>query len=442
MIRMAFRRLVPSALGAAVVLAFAATASAQTGVVRGKVVDAQGAPVDGAKVTISAKSVKNAREVKTNKKGEFVQVGLFPGDYTITVEKDQLKATQDAKVSVGDNPPIDIKLAPAAGGNAEAGGQGRRPPEGLRGGRRAQQGRQVRRVDCEVQRSRGTAAELLRLLLQHRLREHAEEGLGGGRSGVQEGDRAEGGALPRLERPGQRLQHPEQDRPCARGQRQGVDVRRRRGRRQPAAAWTPAAYITKGLSSGTRKSSPRRRRSSTRRRRPTRNSVKPGICWARPTSTSGDFAGAVAAFEGYLQARADRRARRRSEEEHRAAAAAAQEVAVNAAPRRRLSELPTIAEVVALNLTAVRRRLEQAARTAGRDPASIRLVAVSKTFPHEAVRAAAACRPARFRREPRPGGATEDSCNGRSTTQVASHRPPAIEQGEKGRRRLRPDSFD
>ena len=108
MIRMGFRRLVPSALGAAVVLALAATASAQTGVVRGKVVDAQGAPVDGAKVTISAKSVKNAREVKTNKKGEFVQVGLFPGDYTITVEKDQLKATQDAKVSVGDNPPIDI----------------------------------------------------------------------------------------------------------------------------------------------------------------------------------------------------------------------------------------------------------------------------------------------------------------------------------------------
>jgi pyridoxal phosphate enzyme (YggS family) len=52
--------------------------------------------------------------------------------------------------------------------------------------------------------------------------------------------------------------------------------------------------------------------------------------------------------------------------------------------------LPTIAEAVASNLTAVRRRLEQAARTAGRDPRSIRLVAVSKTFPPEAVLAAAA----------------------------------------------------
>ena len=44
---------------------------------------------------------------------------------------------------------------------------------------------------------------------------------------------------------------------------------------------------------------------------------------------------------------------------------------------------------IAANLLAVRRRLEQAARMAGRDPASIRLVAVAKTFPPAAVRAAA-----------------------------------------------------
>jgi len=53
--------------------------------------------------------------------------------------------------------------------------------------------------------------------------------------------------------------------------------------------------------------------------------------------------------------------------------------------------LPTIAEVVAANLTTVRGRLEQAARAAGRDAATIRLVAVSKTFPADAVRAAADC---------------------------------------------------
>lgn len=41
------------------------------------------------------------------------------------------------------------------------------------------------------------------------------------------------------------------------------------------------------------------------------------------------------------------------------------------------------------NLHAVRHRLDEAARTAGRDPSAVRLIAVSKTFPADAVRAAA-----------------------------------------------------
>jgi PLP dependent protein len=44
---------------------------------------------------------------------------------------------------------------------------------------------------------------------------------------------------------------------------------------------------------------------------------------------------------------------------------------------------------VAVALTAVRRRLDEAARAAGREPSAIRLVAVSKTFPTDAVREAA-----------------------------------------------------
>ena len=43
---------------------------------------------------------------------------------------------------------------------------------------------------------------------------------------------------------------------------------------------------------------------------------------------------------------------------------------------------------IAANLAVVRGRLEEAARTAGRDPADIRLVAISKTFPSDAVREA------------------------------------------------------
>jgi PLP dependent protein len=48
------------------------------------------------------------------------------------------------------------------------------------------------------------------------------------------------------------------------------------------------------------------------------------------------------------------------------------------------------------NLAAVRVRLERAARTAGRDPGSIRLIAVSKTFGLDHVRAAAAAGQADF----------------------------------------------
>lgn len=48
------------------------------------------------------------------------------------------------------------------------------------------------------------------------------------------------------------------------------------------------------------------------------------------------------------------------------------------------------AEHIAPNLAAVRTRLERAARAAGRSPQDIRLVAVSKTFPLDHVRAAAA----------------------------------------------------
>ena len=45
--------------------------------------------------------------------------------------------------------------------------------------------------------------------------------------------------------------------------------------------------------------------------------------------------------------------------------------------------------MISSNLAAVRARLEQAARAAGRDPAAVRLVAISKTFPPAAVLEAA-----------------------------------------------------
>jgi PLP dependent protein len=52
--------------------------------------------------------------------------------------------------------------------------------------------------------------------------------------------------------------------------------------------------------------------------------------------------------------------------------------------------LPADADRIRASLLAVRARLDGAARAAGRDPTSVRLLAISKTFPPDAIRAAAA----------------------------------------------------
>ena len=60
-----------------VAVGLAAPVAAQsTGMVKGKVVDAKNEPVEGAKITIEfAEGVNRKNETKTNKKGEFIQIG-------------------------------------------------------------------------------------------------------------------------------------------------------------------------------------------------------------------------------------------------------------------------------------------------------------------------------------------------------------------------------
>jgi len=89
-----------------------------TGMVKGKVFDAQDKPVDAAKVTIAFKDgISRTYEVKTNKKGEFIQIGLPPGNYTITAEKEKLGSQAfDARVRLGEAAEVNFKLVPGAGG--------------------------------------------------------------------------------------------------------------------------------------------------------------------------------------------------------------------------------------------------------------------------------------------------------------------------------------
>jgi len=94
----------------------AVPASAQSGQIRGKVVDTQGNPVDGAKVSIAnTETSGRSLETKTNKKGEYIQIGLPPGRYKITFSKGDLTVTKEQRISL-DMSVLDITLAPGQGG--------------------------------------------------------------------------------------------------------------------------------------------------------------------------------------------------------------------------------------------------------------------------------------------------------------------------------------
>jgi tetratricopeptide (TPR) repeat protein len=104
-------------LALAVALVFSAPAFAQ-GIVKGKVVDAKGEPVADAKVAIQGPA-RNA-ETKTNNKGEYVQVGLQSGAYTVTVSKDKVgQAAQQVTVSQGTPAEANFTLTATSGMSPE-----------------------------------------------------------------------------------------------------------------------------------------------------------------------------------------------------------------------------------------------------------------------------------------------------------------------------------
>jgi tetratricopeptide (TPR) repeat protein len=98
-------------------LALVAPALAQsTGMIKGVVKDASGQPVEGAKVTIDmVEGVSRHFETKSNKKGEFIQIGLQGGPYKVTAEKDKL-TSNTAEVRVSISRPAEANLVLGAGG--------------------------------------------------------------------------------------------------------------------------------------------------------------------------------------------------------------------------------------------------------------------------------------------------------------------------------------
>ena len=105
-------------------LLFAAPAQAQTGTARGKVLDTQGQSIVDVKILIEFQGGITRRfETKTNKKGEYMQVGMQPGPYRVTASKDGYQpAISEVRISLGDPTQIpDFKLATLAEVAAAAG---------------------------------------------------------------------------------------------------------------------------------------------------------------------------------------------------------------------------------------------------------------------------------------------------------------------------------
>ncbi len=97
-------------------------ASAQsTGLVKGVVKDEKGQPVEGAKITIEFQGgVTRKFEGKTDKRGEFLQIGLQPGEYKVTAEKDKLGAAQVVRVRLGAADEASLVLGAGGPGGGEA----------------------------------------------------------------------------------------------------------------------------------------------------------------------------------------------------------------------------------------------------------------------------------------------------------------------------------
>jgi hypothetical protein len=112
------RKLHASVLAVALVAGLAPAAFAQTGILKGKVVDGEDKPIQGVAVTIEfADGVTRKFEVKTDRRGDFIQIGLQPGNYRVTATAEKIGAqTQQARVRVGATFEANFKLVPGAGG--------------------------------------------------------------------------------------------------------------------------------------------------------------------------------------------------------------------------------------------------------------------------------------------------------------------------------------
>lgn len=115
------RNLLVLGVVACAVFLLAPPAKAQTGALQGKVTDLAGKPLEKAAVVIEfTDGINRKYEVKTNKKGEFIQIGLAPGGYKVTASFEGLgEQSFPVRVRLGDPVKLEFKLGAPAGASKE-----------------------------------------------------------------------------------------------------------------------------------------------------------------------------------------------------------------------------------------------------------------------------------------------------------------------------------
>jgi tetratricopeptide (TPR) repeat protein len=95
-------------------LTISTTGYAQTGRIKGKVLDAENKPVEGAIIQMESKEFNRKISTKTDKRGEYTQF-LAPGQYSVTATKGDLSQTFDVRVSL-DEKEVNFSLKKGSGG--------------------------------------------------------------------------------------------------------------------------------------------------------------------------------------------------------------------------------------------------------------------------------------------------------------------------------------
>ena len=168
-------------------------------------------------------------ETKTNKKGEYIQVGLSPGKYRMTVDqgcaddhdghrhppRHGRRSTSSSRPGGGGG--ATGSKEDAAKAKAKADAMTKAFNEGVALSNEGKTDEAIAKFNEVI----AVDPELRRVLREHRHRAGAGEEVRRGGSGLQEGDRAEAGLRRGLQRPGQRLQRREEVRPGGRSQQEG-----------------------------------------------------------------------------------------------------------------------------------------------------------------------------------------------------------------------------